>query len=207
LQSTNGTYLNGSKLTERALLQPVDELRLGQQGPVVRAFAIDDQADAEGTVHESNMPRQPIAAPKPKAPPPTAAALPLSPPPPLPAMSAASARRESRHEPDDSGSFRDDRGGARRASRPHKSNTPLYIGLIGGGVLLVGTFVGILIWQLGKKKPEVVGPLTPEQIHKRVAKSSTFIMVKLNAPPPNDSVVGTGSLIDKEKKLVSPPFM
>jgi hypothetical protein len=40
LGSTNGTYLNGQRLTARTALQPDDEIRLGQQGPVLRVVEV-----------------------------------------------------------------------------------------------------------------------------------------------------------------------
>lgn len=202
LQSTNGTYLNGQRLGERTLLQPADEIRLGQQGPIVRAFAIDDQADGEGTVHESNLAR---LQPKPKAkapPPPPMAPIPLTPPPPLPAAARAAARStaladESR---DDSGSYY----GGKPARRSTRMSNQLLIGLISGGVLVVGALVGILIWQFGKKSttnPEV--PLSSEEIAKRATQSSTFI---IGPPIPVEggtvNKIGTGSLIDRERRLI-----
>jgi uncharacterized protein (TIGR03066 family) len=200
LQSTNGTYLNGRKLDERTLLQPADEIRLGQQGPIVRAFAIDEQADAEGTMHESNLPRP---QPKPKAPPPPPMApIPLTPPPPLPAAARAAARSTALVDDsrDDSGSYY----GGKPARRSKKMSSQLLIGLISGGVLLIGAVVGVLIWQLGKKSttnPEV--PLSSEEIAKRATQSSTFI---IGPPIPVEggtvNKIGTGSLIDRERRLI-----
>lgn len=198
LESTNGTYLNGKKLTERSPLSPADEVRLGQQGPVLRAFTIDDQPGVEATMRESKMPPRPPALPKPPAPPAPAIPFALSPPPPLPAAKAAVARRETLDERDDSvRQF----GGSR--SRPQR-NQKLYA-MIGGGVLLVGTLVGILIWQLGKKgsqSQQQAGEMTPEQIHKRVVQSAAYIEVA----GPGFGGTGSGSLIDKDRRLVLTAF-
>jgi uncharacterized protein (TIGR03066 family) len=177
---------------------------LGQQGPIVRAFAIDDQADAEGTMHESTLPRRPVAAHKPPQPPPLpVAALSLTAAP--PARLAATpllARRDSVANRDDSGRYHDDRSGARRSNRSRKQSTQLYVGMISGGVLVAGVIAGILIWQFGGKKKEVDpnAPLSPEEIHKRVAASATYIEV--HVPGKKGVMLGSGCLIDRDRRLV-----
>ena len=189
--STNGTYVNGKKLTERTPLRPSDEIRLGQQGPIVRAFLIAERPEAEGTILESARPPAPAKAPLPPPPPlPFAITAPPSPslkPAPLPAM------RQSRDE--DEPSRRDDR--ARRS--PGKSITPLYLWIV-GGVVLSGAVAGILIWQLGGKKKgdDPNRPLSSEEIFNRTVASSTFIEVDLGS----SMGTGSGSLIDKDRKLV-----
>jgi hypothetical protein len=60
LGSTNGTYLNGRRLTARTALQPGDQIRLGQQGPTLQVKHLHGAAAAP-LLHAPTLP-----APRPR---------------------------------------------------------------------------------------------------------------------------------------------
>ena len=198
LNSTNGTYLNGKKLTERTLVQPADEIRLGMNGPIVRAFAIEDQPGAEGTIQESAELLSLSGAPAPGK---------MAPPPPVPFAVTAGKAAPSRTSPPPLPPRRDRDDDASVAARPRakakKTNPALILGIGGGSVLIAG-LIGFLVWRFairGSTNTTTEEPsLTSEQVFKELVKSSTYIEVTV--PGKRGAMTGTGCLIDRERKLV-----
>lgn len=198
LNSTNGTYLNGKKLTERTLVQPADEVRLGLNGPIVRAFAIEDQPGAEGTIQESAELLSLSGAPAPGK---------MAPPPPVPFAVTAGKAAPARSSPPPLPARRDRDDDVSVAARPRanakKTNPALVLGIGGGSVLIAG-LIGFFVWKYaikGSSNTSTEEPaLTSEQIFKELVKSSTYIEVTV--PGQKGAKVGTGCLIDRERKLV-----
>ncbi len=105
----------------------------------------------------------------------------------------------------------------KREKKKASSAVLLFVG-IGVGILMIGG--AVLIWQMlsagksgttdGEKKDvaanpsdapsKAAAPLNPEEIYKRAVASSAFITVQLDQP--NKYGVGSGSLIDRQRKLV-----
>src|SRR3954466_13797895 len=82
LGSTNGTFVNGNRITVATPVNAGDQVRVGQTTMTVEGGAADAGATSVGNVIPAPVPTPPAPAPPPTAPPPTQQFPPAGQPPP-----------------------------------------------------------------------------------------------------------------------------
>lgn len=186
LNSRNGTFVNDRPVTHRMALREGDEVQLGRRGPTLRVERLDVPDGENMTVFESvaKMPPRPARVEEPEF---------VDDEPRAPRRRPAAATADDDYP---------------RPARRHQSKQTMY--LIGGGGVLAAVLVGVLIWQLGRKKDSpggggVSAPLSAEEMYRRQLDSAVYIEAEIPHPDiPGQWTTGLGSgcLIDRQKKLV-----
>jgi S1-C subfamily serine protease len=201
LGSTNGTYLNARRLSERTALKVGDRIQLGQTGPLLEVAVLDlkenfppppmplkprlaqERRDASSAERAGNSFLKQLSsrpADETPLPPPSPPA-----PPPAPGVTAPP------------------------ASAPRRiTGATLFVGLVntmqrrqrrvflvtGAVVLVLTSLVGYLLWRPVPPPPQQTPtPLSGTEIFNRVVRSTAWIVVAGKVS------MGTGALIDKEK--------
>jgi S1-C subfamily serine protease len=206
--STNGTYLNSRRLSERATLRVGDRIQLGQTGPILEVAALDLTEVRPPRPAVSDAPAAPPRPPAAAAPvnnrPPAA---PVAPPRPAPAANPQYAMPAAPPRPAAAGAPAG-KGAAAAPAGPHKPAAPrrftgatLLVGLVSGmqrrerRMLLAGgaailLLLGAVAFLFFRRAPD------PTAIYQRTVRSTAWVLVaKMQSS-------GSGALINRKEKLL-----